>query len=186
MTSSGSPTGVESPDVTIVVSDEQTDVVLDAHRWADLAEAVLIAEGCFGELTLTFVDVGEMAELNSEHMGQSGPTDVLSFPLDALDVADHPVTGGAMTTRGDAGPVLLGDVVICPAIAVEAAPRHAGTIDDEIALLVVHGILHVLGHDHAEPEQTQRMRSREREHLMQLHWHGQPPAGFLQEQEEAS
>ncbi len=190
MSSSGSPTGVEPPEVTIVVSDEQTDVAVDANRWARLAEAVLIAEGCSGELTLTFVDVGEMAELNSEHMGKSGPTDVLSFPLDALDDRDNsrgssPV-GGAMAAHSHVGPVLLGDVVICPAIAAEAAPDHAGTIDDEIALLVVHGILHVLGHDHAEPEETLRMRSRQLELLMQLHWHGPPPEGFVQEQEEAS
>jgi probable rRNA maturation factor len=169
MSSSGSPTGVEPPEVTIVVSDEQTEVAVDANRWADLAHAVLTCEGRTGELTLTFVDADEMTQLNLEHMGQSGPTDVLSFPLDALDV-------------DQVGPVLLGDVVICPAIAAGAAPEHAGTLDDEIALLVVHGILHVLGHDHAEPTETQRMRSRELEHLTRLHWRGQPPASFVHEQ----
>jgi probable rRNA maturation factor len=172
MSASGSPTGVESPEVTIVVSDEQTEVAVDVNRWEELAHAVLIAEQRRGELTLTFVDVGEMAELNMEHMGKSGPTDVLSFPLDGLEDLDS------------VGPVLLGDVVICPAIAAAAAPDHAGTIDDEIALLVVHGILHILGHDHAEPEETQRMRSRELEHLTRLHWRGRTPAGFVHEQPE--
>jgi probable rRNA maturation factor len=164
-----SPTGV-----TVVVSDEQHDVSVDADRWARLATAVLEAEGRAGELTLTFVDRDEMATLNAEHMGKSGPTDVLSFPLDSL--AGEP--------SGLPGPVLLGDVVVCPAVADEAAPTHAGTLDDELALLVVHGILHVLGHDHAEPDQTRLMRERERELLVAHHWRGPVPDAFRQEQRE--
>ena len=62
-------------------------------------------------------------------------------------------------------PVLLGDVVICPGVAADQAPSHAGTLDDELALLVVHGVLHVLGHDHAEPDEAQLMRARELDHL---------------------
>ena len=61
--------------------------------------------------------------------------------------------------------MLLGDVVVCPAVAAEQAPTHAGTLDDELALLVVHGVLHVLGHDHAEPDETATMRARELELL---------------------
>jgi probable rRNA maturation factor len=155
MSEPGSTTGV----VTVVVSDEQTDVDVDADRWADLARAVLQAEARTGELTLTFVDRDEIAALNAEHMGKRGPTDVLSFPLDSFDdVAD------AMP-----GPVLLGDVVVCPAVARDAAPTHAGTLDDELALLVVHGILHVLGHDHAEPKETTVMQAREQELLGLYH-----------------
>lgn len=173
-----SPTGVDTPsEVHIVVTDEQTDVAIDAPRWERLAHAVLVAEGQVGELTLTFVDDADMAELNAEHMGKHGPTDVLSFPLDAFDASDA-------TPFPDGGPVLLGDVVICPGVAAAAAPLHAGTVDDEIALLVVHGILHVLGHDHSEPEETHRMRARELEHLTRLHWQGPPPSGFVHEQEE--
>ena len=157
---------------TVVVSDEQTDVEIDADRWADLATAVLQTEGRTGELTLTFVDRDEIAALNAEHMGKAGPTDVLSFPLDSIDD-----TAGAMP-----GPMLLGDVVVCPAVAGEAAPAHAGTLDDELALLVVHGILHVLGHDHSEPHETRRMRERERALLEQHHWHGPAPSAFNQEQ----
>jgi probable rRNA maturation factor len=169
MSEPGSTSGV----VTIVVSDEQTDVELDSDRWADLASAVLQAEGRSGELTLTFVDRDEIAALNAEHMGQDGPTDVLSFPLDSFDDAATEMPG----------PVLLGDVVVCPAVAIEAAPSHAGTLDDELALLVVHGILHVLGHDHAEPEETSAMRERERALLEQHHWRGPAPEAFKQEQE---
>ena len=120
-----------------------------------------------GELTLTFVDLAEIAELNREHMDADGPTDVLSFPLD-----DDPSPGV---------PVLLGDVVVCPAVAAEQAPTHAGSLDDELALLVVHGVLHVLGHDHADIDEATRMRTREREHLERHHWRGPVPGTFRQQ-----
>ena len=141
-----SPTGVGP--LIVVCADEQDDVDIDAARWAALAEAVLRAEGVSGELTLTFVDPAEIATLNAEHMGVAGPTDVLSFPLDAATM-----NGGEHV---DGTPVLLGDVVVCPAVAAAAAPDHGGSVDDELALLVVHGILHVLGHDHAEPGRDRR------------------------------
>jgi probable rRNA maturation factor len=165
MSEPGSTTGV----VTIVVSDEQTDVDVDADRWADLASAVLQAEGRTGELTLTFVDRDEIAALNRQHLGHDGPTDVLSFPLDA----GHDDVPGV--------PVLLGDIVVCPNVAAEQAGSHAGTLDDELALLVVHGVLHVLGHDHAEADETALMRTRERELLQLHHWRGDAPAGFHQD-----
>lgn len=169
-----SPTGVEaSLEVEVVVDDQQTEVAIDAPRWARLAAAALRCEGARGELTLTFVDRDEMSLLNGEHMGVQGPTDVLSFPLDSLD--EEPLAHG--------GPVLLGDVVICPSVAAEAAPGHAGTVDDELALLVVHGCLHVMGYDHAEPDEARVMRSRELELLVAHHWHGDAPAGFRQEQD---
>ncbi len=164
MAEPSSPTGV-----TVIAADEQAAVTVDANRWANLAQAVLAAEGRSGELTLTFVERDEIAALNREHLGVDGPTDVLSFPLDAADT--DPISGV---------PVLLGDVVVCPEIAAANAATHAGTLDDELALLVVHGVLHVLGHDHAEPEETARMRAGELEHLERLHWHGPAPAGFRQ------
>ncbi len=95
-----------------------------------------------------------MADLNAEHMGEDGPTDVLSFPIDGPEA-------------GADG--LLGDVVVCPAVARRNAPDHAGTYDDEVALLVVHGVLHVLGHDHAEPDAASVMRDREVAHLQRFH-----------------
>jgi probable rRNA maturation factor len=160
-----SPTGAAT--VVVVVADEQADVAVDVDRWAELARRVLEDERRTGELTLTFVDRDEIAALNREHLGKDGPTDVLSFPLDDEPSPDVPV--------------LLGDVVVCPAVAAEQAPAHAGTLDDELALLVVHGVLHVVGHDHAEPEETAAMRARELEHLQRHHWHGPVPAGFRQE-----
>lgn len=153
-------------------------IAIDVERWRCLAAGVLAAERRRGELTLTFVDADEMAALNAEHMGKDGPTDVLSFPLDAdqpesfADVAADAASGAVPPN------VLLGDIVICPAVAAAQAADHAGTLDDELALLVVHGVLHVLGHDHAEPDETAVMRRRELDHLSALHWGGPPPAGF--------
>lgn len=165
-----SPTGVDAPvQVHVVVGDEQTELDIDATRWAALAAAVLRSERRAGELTLTFVDRDEIAALNAEHLGNDGPTDVLSFPLDddPSDVA--------------AGPLLLGDVVICPSVAAESATGHAGTVDDELALLTVHGVLHVLGHDHADDDERTTMQAAELEHLRTHHWNGPAPAGFRQE-----
>jgi probable rRNA maturation factor len=72
-------------------------------------------------------------------------------------------------------PLLLGDVVICPSVAAGNAPSHAGRYEDELALLVVHGVLHVLGHDHATPDDLASMQALERRHLERFH--GQLPAG---------
>jgi len=174
-----SPTGVGSP--IVVCADEQHDVDVDAARWAALAQAVLRAEGAIGELTLTFVDRAEIASLNAEYMGVDGPTDVLSFPLDAADPVQSRDLDGDQRRRDHQPPILLGDVVLCPEIAASAAPDHGGTLDDELALLVVHGILHVLGHDHAEPDEAAAMRERERDLLSELHWHGPVPSTFRHE-----
>ncbi|MDZ7673937.1 MAG: rRNA maturation RNase YbeY [Acidimicrobiales bacterium] len=163
--------------------DEQRAVAVDVPRWVALAERVLDAERARpdAELSLLFVDEAAMAELNERHMAASGPTDVLAFPID-----DEPVERGRWPDHGSAGPdrpvvdpedlpMLLGDVVVCPAVAAAQAadhagtPHHTGTVDDEIALLVVHGILHVLGMDHAEPAETETMQARERELLAQFH-----------------
>ena len=148
---------------------------IETERWAGLAAAVLRSEGIArGELGLRFVDPDTMAELNLAHMGVPGPTDVLAFPID----------GGDGRSSGSEPAVLLGDVVVCPAYAAQAAkngslanPDDAHTQDkpvepDELALLVVHGVLHVLGYDHAHREEAAAMRARERR-LLAAH-HRQP------------
>lgn len=171
------------------VADEQDAVPVDVARWQALARSVLATEGVRGhaEMSLLFIAPDDMAELNSQFMGKQGPTDVLAFPIDAseVEVASLPARSvGPDRAPADPGdmPLLLGDVVVCPSVAAAQAPEHAGTLDDELALLVVHGILHVLGHDHAEPEETARMRARELELLQELHWRGPAPDGFRQEQ----
>ncbi len=137
----------------VVALDEQSQRPVTLERWADLARSVLIAEGlgedC--ELNLTFIDTAEMTELNGEHMGKIGPTDVLSFPLD--DDPDAAFPGQ---------PRLLGDVLICPDVVVKQAP---GEPDDEMALMVVHGVLHILGMDHMEPDEEAEMKAAEQRHL---------------------
>lgn len=146
--------------------DDSPEVAVDVERWRRLAVDALANEGAVGELTLTFVDVAEITELNGRYMGREGPTDVLSFPMD-----DEPVDGV---------PTLLGDVVISPAVAAGQYADHAGTLEDELALLVVHGILHVLGHDHVEPDETAAMRERELVLLTRFHWGAPAPPGFRQ------
>jgi len=160
----------------VFVADEQADHPVELARWEALARDVLGHEGLDGEaeLSLLFVDEAAIAQLNASFMGQEGPTDVLAFPIDAEDeigVGRSP-DGGTTGPDRDPGqevPLLLGDVVICPAVAARNAPSHAGTYDDELALLIVHGILHVLGHDHATPEETEVMQARERELLDRFH-----------------
>jgi len=156
---------------------ELDDLPIDLERWRTLAIDALVDEGADGELTLTFVDRDEIADLNAQYMGESGATDVLSFPLDAEPAGTPP--DAAVAASGP--PRLLGDVVISPAVAQAQHPTHAGTFDDEVALLVVHGILHVLGHDHDEPTAAARMRARERALLCAHHWRGDPPAAFRHE-----
>ena len=177
----------------VFCADEQTEVEVDVARWQKLAVAVLADQGVRGgtELSLFFVSQNDMSELNSEHMGKSGPTDVLAFPIDGGEVLEM-INGPTGATRGpdrpppDRGdlPLLLGDIVICPEVAVSQALTHAGNADDEFALLVVHGILHILGWDHDTPEKTLDMQSRERQLLQVHHWHGDVPVNFKQSQDE--
>ena len=83
-------------------------------------------------------------------------------------------------------PLLLGDIVICPEVAVAQAPTHAGTVEDEMALLVVHGVLHILGWDHDTADKTVAMQAREREILRAHHWNGDVPPTFSQSVPEAT
>ncbi len=173
----------------VFCADEQADLPVDLRRWQQLAFEVLIAEGVRGlaELAVLFVSEREMAELNDSYMGKPGATDVLAFPIDAAEaeIVQHgqPPSRGPDRAPPDPAdmPLLLGDVVICPAVAARQAPEHAGTVDDELALLVVHGVLHVLGHDHAEAPERIAMQARERQLLEQHHWHGDAPSTFRQE-----
>lgn len=170
----------------IFCADEQSDVEIDLSRWQRLALNILEAEGVRGaaEMTIVFVNQLSITELNEQYMGISKPTDVLAFPLDAVDAARTPGPG-AMSKGPDRTsldvtelPLLLGDVVICPSIAASQAATHAGTLDDEIALLVVHGMLHVLGADHDTTESTRAMRKRELALLESHHWKAPAPKSF--------
>jgi probable rRNA maturation factor len=163
--------------VEVFAADEQLVHSVDVMRWVRLARKVLDAEGVKGdaELSLLFVDLTTMADLNRRFAGEDGPTDVLSFPLD-----EEPPEPGRFPDAGGSGPgwvpappselpILIGDVVICPEIAHGNASEHGRGPEDEIALLVVHGILHLMGMDHEEPSEAQAMQGRERELLEQFH-----------------
>jgi probable rRNA maturation factor len=163
-----------------VFADEQTDFPVETLRWVRLAEAVLSDEGVQGdaELSMLFVDETSIADLNKRFLGKDGPTDVLAFPIDEEPAEsgrspDSGGTGPGFTGDPEEAPTLLGDVVICPAVAHRNAPEHAGTFEDELALLVVHGVLHLLGLDHMEDEEAEEMEAKERALLAKHH---APPA----------
>jgi len=163
-------------DVEVFGVDEQSEQPVELDRWVGLATHVLLDSGVRGEaeLSLLFVAEDVMAELNQRFMGAEGPTDVLAFPLeDAIDSGRWPDSGSTGPDRDPPEladlPMLLGDVVVCPTVAARQAPEHAGSYDDEVALLVVHGVLHVLGMDHADPAETAVMQARERELLERYH-----------------
>jgi probable rRNA maturation factor len=160
----------------VVVDDERVGpsigrpVDVDACRL--LVADVLAHEGLGGrdlEVHVHVVDEEVMTALNVEHMEGSGPTDVLSFPVEdpaELALASTAASTDASTAASlSAVPLLLGDIVLCPAAADRQAADHTGDFDTEIALLLVHGVLHLLGHDHAEPDEEAVMRERERLHL---------------------
>jgi probable rRNA maturation factor len=158
--------------VSVFAADEQSAQPVDTLRWIRLAEAVLAHEGVRGEIevSILFVDEVAIGDLNSRFLGKDGPTDVLAFPIDEepADSGRSPDSGGTgpgFTVEPEDAPTLLGDVVICPAVAFRNAPEHAGTYEDEIALLVVHGLLHLLGLAHDEPAEAEAMEARERELL---------------------
>jgi probable rRNA maturation factor len=172
--------GPPEGDPVVFSADEQSAVDVDVEAYAELARSVLEEESVRGlcELALYFIDEGAMAELNVRFMGSDGPTDVLAFPIDD----DFAVGGGRSPDSGTAGPdrspadaseipMLLGDVLVCPAVAARNATELGRPVADELALLVVHGILHVLGMDHAEDDDAARMQARERE-LLGRHWVG--------------
>jgi probable rRNA maturation factor len=108
------------------------------------------------ELSIIFVDEIAMEKLHIEWMDEPGPTDVLSFPMDEL----RPGLPGVEPSPG-----LLGDVVVCPTVAQVQAEKAGHSTLDEILLLVTHGILHLLGYDHAEPDDEKEMFGLQKELL---------------------
>ena len=97
------------------------------------------------ELNLVFVDIEEMTELHIKWMDEGGPTDVLSFPMDMPEPGNEAVT--------------LGDIVIAPVVAAQQAATAGHSIDHEIFILAAHGLLHILGYDHATPDEEKAMFS---------------------------
>jgi probable rRNA maturation factor len=156
----------------VYAADEQADHPVAVERWSALARSVLEAEGIRSEteVSLLFVDEATIASLNERFLDGEGPTDVLSFPIeDEVDRSgrspDEGGTGPGSNESDSSRLLLLGDVVICPSVAARNAVDHGVTFDDEIALLVVHGILHLLGMDHQVDTEAERMERREQQLL---------------------
>lgn len=102
------------------------------------------------ELSMVLLDTTAMADLHMRWMDLPGPTDVMSFPMDELEPGGRP-------DAPEPGPSMLGDIVLCPEFAAEQAAAAGHSLGHELALLTVHGVLHLLGYDHAEPEQEREM-----------------------------
>ena len=133
-------------------TDYGTEQGVDAEELVGVARYVLGEMGIhpMAELSILLVDTAAMEQLHIQWMDEPGPTDVLSFPMDELRPAraeddNEPVPG------------LLGDVVLCPEVAVKQAKEAGHSTADELRLLTTHGILHLLGYDHAEPDEEAEM-----------------------------
>ena len=139
--------------------NNETDVQINEIEFAELATYVLkelhIAEGA--ELAIMFVDEQAMEQLHIQWMDEPGPTDVVSFALDEL----RPGTPDKPTPPG-----LLGDIVVCPTVAARQAVTAGHSAEEEMLLLTTHGILHLLGYDHAEPEEEKEMFDLQRKLLL--------------------
>ena len=144
--------------MSIFLADEQTEHVGidDLHA---LAELVLREEGYpdNAEVTLLLVSESEMASYNEKFLDRKGPTDVLAFPVEEL------LPGVVPDDDPHGPPLMLGDVIIAPSYVRRQAADHGVSFDDEMALMVTHGILHLLGYDHVEDVDGERMEARERE-----------------------
>ncbi|MFV0317944.1 MAG: rRNA maturation RNase YbeY [Microthrixaceae bacterium] len=162
----------DRPTVHISVRESAPTGDATVRALADLLADVLVGEQVDrrAEVGLHLVDEGEMTSLNRQHMGIDSPTDVLSFPVDGAGVPSDPSAPAARGSASGSGtaPTLVGDVVLCAAVAQRNAPGHAGSFDSELRLLVVHSALHLCGWDHDTSEGRGAMWERERFHMERL------------------
>jgi probable rRNA maturation factor len=135
--------------MSIEVNNE-TSFACDERELVLLARHVLDAMRVHpqAELSVLAVDVATMSSLHEQWMDEEGPTDVLSFPMDELRPGKD---------DEEPEPGLLGDVVLCPAVAAKQAAAAGHSTAQELDLLTTHGILHLLGYDHAEPDEEREM-----------------------------
>src|SRR5687767_7660923 len=138
----------------VFLANEQ-DLPVDHDRLSALASHALESEDVddSAELSVLFVSSDHMQRLNAHFAGDDYATDVLAFPMMDGDEEEE-----------EAGP-LLGDVVVCPAVASRNAERIGHSLDDELAVLIVHGTLHLLGYDHQGPKDKEAMERRQNEIL---------------------
>ncbi|GAA1758421.1 rRNA maturation RNase YbeY [Nostocoides vanveenii] len=137
----------------------ETDARVDEVELVDLARYVMVEMRVHpqAELCLRLVDEPTMAVLHEKWMDLPGPTDVMSFPMDEL----RPGRDGETPMEG-----VLGDIVLCPSVAARQAHEAGHAPAEELLLLTTHGILHLLGYDHAEPEEEKEMFDLQRQLLL--------------------
>ena len=137
----------------------ETTTVIDAAEFADLADHVLTAMHVSpaAELNIMFIDPEPMEELHVRWLDLPGPTDVMSFPMDELrpGTTDHPTPPG-----------MLGDICICPQVAARQAAESGHSAAEEMLLLATHGMLHLLGYDHATDAEREVMFALQRKLLL--------------------
>ena len=146
--------------MSIEIANE-SGMSVDEPALAALARFVLdeLRMHPLAELSVLLVDAPTIADLHQRWMGEEGPTDVLAFPMDELR---PPPPGSDRGDRSraadpDSEPAVLGDVILCPEVATEQAREAQRPVTDELEMLCTHGILHLLGFDHAEPDERATM-----------------------------
>ena len=137
----------------------ETDHDVDEVEFVDLSRYVLEQMRVHpqAELCIRFVDEATMTVLHEQWMDLAGPTDVMSFPMDEL----RPGREGETSVEG-----VLGDIVVCPSVAERQAAAAGHAAIEEMLLLTTHGILHLLGYDHAEPDEEKEMFELQRQLLL--------------------
>ncbi|SBS73957.1 putative rRNA maturation factor [uncultured Mycobacterium sp.] len=126
------------------------------------------------ELSMVLLDTNAMADLHMRWMDLPGPTDVMSFPMDELEPGGRP-------DAPEPGPSMLGDIVLCPQFAADQATAAGHSLGQELALLTVHGVLHLLGYDHAEPDEEKEMFDLQRTLLEE--WVGEQVQAYHQDRQ---
>lgn len=149
--------------MSIFLANEQP-LKVDVEELRDLAVLVLSEEGYpeSTEVAILLVSESEMAGYNERFLDREGPTDVLAFPVETL------LPGIVPDLDPHGPPLITGDVIIAPAYVEKQAQAHGVTSGDEMALMVTHGMLHLLGYDHTTDEEAERMEQRERELLAKV------------------
>jgi probable rRNA maturation factor len=143
------PVGIEIRNESGAVIPEES-IAAVAHFTMDRLGVSPLAE-----LSVLLVTSGVMADLHERWMDLPGPTDVMAFPMDDAD--DGGLLAGGKPDSPSGGPALLGDIVLCPEVASGQATAAGHSVLDELQLLTVHGVLHLLGYDHAEPAEEREM-----------------------------
>ena len=144
--------------MSVFLADEQSED-LDLPELRSVAELVLAEEGYpfETELTILFVDDAEMAAYNKRFLDRQGPTDVLAFPVEEL------TPGTVPDVDHNGPPIMIGDVIIAPSYVRRQAGEFDVAMEDEMTLMLVHGILHLLGYDHQDDREAAQMETRETE-----------------------